>query len=245
MTFKELKELFFANSIDSCNIMLAEYIDMEFFNKSKDLLKKENERLLTLRKYEDFLLQSGNMYIAGVDEAGRGPLAGPIVAGAVILKNNNIFFGINDSKKLTSIKREKLFDTILKNCTAASIHTITNKQIDEINIGKADNLAMRISIEKLTTVPDHVLSDAFLIDGLKINQTALIHGDSLSISIAAASIIAKVTRDRMMDEYDKKYPQYGFSSNKGYGTKQHIDAIKKYGICPIHRKTFVRNFTKV
>ena len=242
MTFRELKDLFFSNSMNNCYMMLSEHIDMDFYSKSKDLLNNENERLLKLRKYENFLLQTGNTYIAGVDEAGRGPLAGPIVAGSVILKNNDIFFGINDSKKISADKRDRLFDVILENCISASIHTITNKQIDELGIGKADNLAMRLSIEKLTTVPDHVLSDAFFIEDLIINQTAIIHGDALSISIAAASIIAKVARDRMMDEYDKIYPQYGFSNNKGYGTKEHIEAIKKYGICPIHRKTFVKNF---
>jgi len=242
MTFRELKDIFFANSINDCKIILSEYSDQKFYTKCMDLINAENERLLKLRKYENFLHNTGNSLIAGTDEAGRGPLAGPIVAGAVILKNNDLFFGINDSKKLTDYKRNKLFDVILKNCVAASIHTITNKQIDDINIANADKLAMRMSIEKLESIPDHVLTDAFLVDGLQINQTAIVHGDSLSISIAAASIIAKVTRDRMMDEYDRIYPQYGFGNNKGYGTQEHINAIKKYGICPIHRKTFVKNF---
>ena len=138
-----------------------------------------------------------------------------------------------------------MFDAILDNCIAASIHTITNKQIDEINIGKADRLALKTSVEKLTVIPDHVLTDAFVIENLNINQTPVTHGDALSVSIAAASIIAKVSRDRMMNEYDKIYPRYGFAKHKGYGTKEHIDAIKKYGICPIHRKTFVKKYTDI
>ncbi|HOD93675.1 MAG TPA: ribonuclease HII [Clostridia bacterium] len=245
MTFKEFKEQLFANSIHDCYKILETNKDQNFYSKCVDILDKENERLTKLSKYENFLKNTGNTYIAGTDEAGRGPLAGPIVAGAVILDDNELLFGINDSKKLTAEKRDKLFDKILNNCIAASIHTITNKQIDEINIANADIIAMKMSIEKLSIVPDHVLTDAFFVEGLQMNQTPLKHGDALSISIAAASIIAKVTRDRMMDEYDKIYPHYGFSNNKGYGTKEHINAIKKYGICPIHRKTFVKNFIQI
>ncbi|MDD3093147.1 MAG: ribonuclease HII [Clostridia bacterium] len=242
MSFSKLKNHFFSNTLDKCSILLEEHLSYDYFRKSKNLLDNETDRLHKLRKYENFLVQAGNKYIAGVDEAGRGPLAGPIVAGSVILPNDLYIFGINDSKKLSASKRELLFDKILSNCIAASIHTITNKQIDDINISRADKLAMKSAIEKLKNVPDHVLTDAFVIDDLDINQTAVIHGDALSITIAAASIIAKVSRDRMMDEYDKIYPQYLFAKNKGYGTKEHIDAIKKYGLSPIHRKTFVKNF---
>lgn len=242
MIFKEFKTQFFATTIPKCFEFLENNSDCAAFEKAKETLLCEHQRLKNLRKYENFLIQSGNIYIAGVDEAGRGPLAGPIVAGAVILSNDYLSFGIDDSKKLTAKKRDQLYDEILSSCVAASIHTITNKEIDEINIGKADKVAMKGAVEKLKIVPDHVLSDAFLIDDLDINQTAILHGDALSISIAAASIIAKVSRDRMMEEYDKIYPQYSFAKNKGYGTQEHIDAIRKYGICPIHRKTFVKNF---
>ena len=245
MTFKELKDRFFAASLEECRIMLSEYSEHNFFDKASELLDKEEQRLLDMCKYETFLQKSGISLIAGTDEAGRGPLAGPIVAAAVILKNNDLLFGINDSKKLSAEKRDRLFDAILDNCVAASIHIITNKQIDEINIGKADRLALKTSVEKLTVIPDHVLTDAFVIEDLNINQTPVTHGDALSVSIAAASIIAKVSRDRMMNEYDRIYPRYGFAKHKGYGTKEHINAIKKYGICPIHRKTFVKKYTDI
>lgn len=190
-----------------------------------------------LLAYEKELYNQGIEYIAGTDEAGRGPLAGPVVAAAVILPKGLIITGVNDSKQLTEKKREELFDIINEKALAIGISFIDNNKIDEINILEASRLAMMEAIKQLKIKPQYVLSDA-----MKMNIDApvkpIIKGDALSESIAAASIIAKVMRDRFMDEMDLKYPNYGFKKHKGYPTKDHIEAIKKYGITPIHRKTF-------
>jgi len=193
--------------------------------------------LIDLLAYEKELYSEGIEYIAGTDEAGRGPLAGPVVAAAVILPKNTIILGVNDSKQLTEKKREELFDIINEKALAVGVAFVDNEKIDEINILEASRLAMMEAIKKLKIKPEYVLSDAMKMN-IDVPVKPIIKGDALSESIAAASIIAKVTRDRYMDEMDLKYPNYGFKKHKGYPTKDHIEAIKKYGITPIHRKTF-------
>ena len=173
---------------------------------------------------------------------GRGPLAGPVVAGAVILpKDCNILY-INDSKKLSAAKREELYDIIMEQAVAVGIGMASPQRIDEINILQATYEAMRAAISKLSVQPDLLLNDAVTIPQVSIQQVPIIKGDAKSISIGAASIVAKVTRDRMMEEYDKILPEYGFASNKGYGSAEHIAALKKYGPSPIHRASFIKNF---
>lgn len=206
---------------------------------------KESQRLADLSRYEEKLYSLGCEYIAGIDEAGRGPLAGPVVAAAVILKRNEFIEGVDDSKKLTPRKRERLFEDIIKNCVCYSVGIADQKCIDEINILNATQKAMYMAVSGLNPRPGHILIDALRLDELDIPQTAIINGDARSISIAAASIIAKVTRDRIIEEYGKEYPQYGFENHKGYGTKEHISAIKKYGLCPIHRLSFTKKFIEV
>ena len=193
--------------------------------------------MIDLLAYEKELYNEGIEYIAGTDEAGRGPLAGPVVAAAVILPKGLIITGVNDSKQLTEKKREELFDLINEKALAVGIAFVDNNKIDEINILEASRLAMMEAIKKLKIKPQYVLSDAMKMN-IDVPVKPIIKGDALSESIAAASIIAKVTRDRYMDEMDLKYPNYGFKKHKGYPTKDHIEAIKKYGITDIHRKTF-------
>ncbi|MCR5307627.1 MAG: ribonuclease HII [bacterium] len=193
--------------------------------------------LIDLLAYEKELYKEGYELICGTDEAGRGPLAGPVVAAAVILPKNMIIDGVNDSKQLTEKKREELFDVIYEKALAVGVAFVDNKKIDEINILEASRLAMMEAIKKLKIKPDYVISDAMKMN-IDVPVKPIIKGDALSISIAAASIIAKVTRDRFMDEMDLKYPNYGFKRHKGYPTKDHIEAIKKYGITEIHRITF-------
>ncbi|MGI6360134.1 MAG: ribonuclease HII [Acholeplasmatales bacterium] len=189
-------------------------------------------------EYEERLLKEGYKLICGVDEAGRGPLAGPVVAAAVILKPN-VRIEVNDSKKLTKKKRRKLVPLIIENSIAVSIAFIDNEEIDEINILEASKKAMLEAINGLKVKPDYVLSDAIkLEDELSISTKAIIKGDLKVASIAAASIIAKEARDDYMEAMDLKYPMYGFKTHMGYPTKFHIEMIKKYGICEIHRKTF-------
>lgn len=190
-----------------------------------------------MKEFEDKLYSEGIKYIAGVDEVGRGPLVGPVVTAAVILPKDYYDERINDSKKLSEKKREMLFEVIKENALSIGIGISSEKVIDEINILEATKKAMMEAINNLNIKPDHVLIDAVKLD-LDIPSTSIIKGDAKSISIAAASIIAKVTRDRMMYELDKIHPEYSFSKNKGYGTKAHIDAIYKYGVLDEHRKTF-------
>ena len=198
-------------------------------------------RTESIKKYEN---QYDNyLYICGVDEVGRGPLAGPVVAGAVILPKDCDILYINDSKKLSAAKREELYDEIMEKAVATGLGFIGPERIDEINILQATYEAMRQAIGKLDPQPDLLLNDAVTIPGLDIDQVPIIKGDAKSISIGAASIIAKVTRDRLMEEYDRMYPEYGFASNKGYGSAEHIAAIKTYGPTPIHRKSFIKNFS--
>ena len=184
--------------------------------------------------------------IAGVDEAGRGPLAGPVVCACVIMpmESEKIIEGVNDSKKLSAKKREELFDKIVDIAISYSIVEIDEKKIDEINILQATKLGMKRAVENLKVMPDLVLVDAVKID-VALPQENIIKGDALSYNIAAASILAKVYRDKLMENLDKKYPEYNFAKHKGYGTKAHIEALKKYGKCEIHRETFIKKFDLV
>lgn len=197
-------------------------------------------------EFENQYKKNGYKFIAGVDEAGRGPLAGPVCVACVImpLDEDKIIEGINDSKKLTEKKREELFDKILNTAIAYNIHFVDEKVIDDINILNATKKGMSFCINNLSHTPDIVLVDA--VKGLDTNVecVSIIKGDAKSYSIAAASILAKVSRDRLMLEYDKMYPEYGFAKHKGYGTKVHIEALKKYGKCQIHRESFIKNFVE-
>ena len=191
-----------------------------------------------LYKYEKELWKSGINNIAGVDEVGRGPLIGPVVTACVILPHDFKLEGLNDSKKLTEKKREEYYDYIMKNALSVSVGMMDEKVIDKVNIYEATKLAMYQAINNSKIKPDHVLIDAMKLEELEIPSTSIIKGDAKSISIAAASVIAKVTRDRMMIELDKKYPMYGFKSHKGYPTKKHVEAVSKYGLIEGYRMTF-------
>lgn len=213
----------------------------------KKVIKHQEEvkRIKQLYRYENMLYQKGIQYVAGVDEAGRGPLAGPVFAAAVILPPHIVIEGINDSKKLSEKKREELFDIIIEKAVSYKIVSVSEQEIDRINIKNAAYKAMVCSVEKMKVKPQHVLVDGNDIEGLAVPHTNIVKGDSLSISIAAASILAKVTRDRLIKDLDAIYPQYGFAKHKGYGTKEHIEAIRKYGICPVHRKSFTEKFIEI
>ncbi len=187
--------------------------------------------------YEKELIDKGIKLIGGIDEVGRGPLVGPVVASCVILPLNYKLEGLTDSKKLSEKKREKFFDILMKDAISIGIGIIDEKKIDEVNIYEATKLAMKEAFNKMEIKPEHVLIDAMPLE-LSVPTTSIIKGDARSLSIAAASVIAKVTRDRMMDELDKKYPYYNFKKNKGYPTKEHVEAINKYGIIKEHRKTY-------
>ncbi len=195
-------------------------------------------------QYERLALAQGAKYIAGVDEVGRGPLAGPVVCAAVImpLEEKDLVIGVDDSKKLSETKREQLAEEIKRKALCYTIVEIDERTIDEINILEATKLGMKKAIETLALTPDLVLTDGNMTINIAHKQRSVIHGDALSYSIGAASIIAKVYRDHLMDEFAKTYPQYAFEKNKGYGTAAHIQGIKEYGICPIHRKTFTKKF---
>ena len=198
------------------------------------------ESLLT---YEKMYLARGCRYICGVDEVGRGPLAGPVTVAAYVTDFSRLTEGVNDSKKLSEKKREKLFSELKDNAVCYNVVSLDNNVIDKINILNATKQAMKQAIEGLTVKPDVVLIDAVELD-IPYRTHSIIRGDALSYSIAAASIVAKVTRDRFMTELDAVFPEYGFASNKGYGSKKHIEALLKYGPTPLHRKTFIRNFVK-
>ena len=213
---------------------------VEQAKKRLQKLEEERKRIWKLQEYERKYGQY--TYICGIDEVGRGPLAGPVVAGAVILPKDCDILYINDSKKLTAAKREELYDEIMEKAVAAGIGMVSPQRIDEINILQATYEAMREAISKLDPAPDILLNDAVTIPEVTIPQVPIIKGDAKSISIGAASIIAKVTRDRLMVEYDQILPEYGFASNKGYGSAEHIAALKKYGPSPIHRRSFILNF---
>lgn len=215
---------------------------IESTHKKIDKYNKELERLEFITQYEKKYQNMGIEYIGGIDEVGRGPYAGPVVTACVILPKGCKIEGVNDSKKLSLKKREELFEIIKEKAVSVGVGIVDNNEIDELNILQATYKAMRIAIENMNIKPQQLLVDAVTIPDVDIPQEAIIKGDSKSISIGAASIIAKVTRDRMMVEYAKIYPQYGFESNVGYGSKYHEDAIRKYGLCDIHRRSFTKKF---
>lgn len=206
--------------------------------------EKEEERLKHMLEIEEDLYSKGYKLICGVDEAGRGPLCGPVVAAAVILKPGDTIEGVNDSKKLSEKKREKLYGDIMDRALAVGIGISDVDVIERVNILNATKLAMKQAIEKLSIVPEYVLIDGNQMIDIDINASTVVHGDAVSESIAAASIIAKVTRDRMLIKWDRDYPEYGFAKHKGYGTKAHIEAIRKYGLTPLHRPSFCTKFIK-
>ncbi|KEZ89061.1 MULTISPECIES: ribonuclease HII [Clostridia] len=207
---------------------------------TEEKLQAEQERLEKMkefeRQYEDHIL------VCGIDEAGRGPLAGPVVAGAVILPRACEILFLNDSKKLSEKRREALFEEIQEKASAFAVGVVGADRIDEINILQATYEAMRLAISELGAEPEVLLNDAVTIPGITLSQVPIVKGDAKSVSIAAASIMAKVTRDHMMEEYDKLFPEYGFAKHKGYGTAAHINALKEFGPCPIHRRSFIKNF---
>lgn len=208
---------------------------------SGEKLKKELLRLEGMKEYERKYASCG--LICGIDEAGRGPLAGPVVAAACILPTDCEILYLNDSKKLTEKRREELFVEIQEKAVSFGVGIVSPAVIDEINILQATYEAMRQAVEKLSVRPDVFLNDAVVIPGIdESRQVKIIKGDAKSVSIAAASILAKVTRDHMMEEYDRLYPEYGFAKHKGYGTKAHLDAVREHGMCPIHRRSFLKKF---
>ena len=248
-SISKIREEFEAASMEKLPSLYQEYQEdlragvrslIEKYRKKEDALAKEKERTEQMKFYEKQYESRG--YVCGIDEVGRAPLAGPVVAGAVILPRDCQILYLNDSKKLTAKKREELYDVIMDQAVAVGIGYVSPARIDEINILQATYEAMREAISKLPIQPDVLLNDAVTIPGVNIYQVPIIKGDGKSVSIAAASIIAKVTRDRLMVEYDREIPGYGFASNKGYGSEQHIEALKKYGPSPIHRKTFLTHF---
>ena len=214
-------------------------------------LEMEKERIKGMRAFENELIMQvlhmgeGDTFLAaGIDEAGRGPLAGPVAAGAVILPADHDLLYLNDSKKLSAKKRDMLFDQIKEEAIAWAVGLVEPARIDEINILQATYEAMRLAIRQLGTAPTVLVNDAVTIPGVGIPQIPVIKGDAKCISIAAASILAKVTRDRIMEEMDERYPVYGFGKHKGYGTKEHMEAIRAYGPCPIHRRSFITRIVK-
>ncbi|MBE5869537.1 MAG: ribonuclease HII [Lachnospiraceae bacterium] len=208
--------------------------------KREAALAKEVKRIRQMQKYEQEY--SHYTYICGIDEVGRGPLAGPVVAGAVVLPKDCEILYLNDSKQLSEKKREELYDVIMEEAVATGIGYASPERIDEINILQATYEAMRQAVQALQITPDLLLNDAVTIPGVSAEQVPIIKGDAKSVSIAAASIIAKVTRDRLMCQYDQVFPEYYFAGNKGYGSQAHIAALKKYGPTPIHRRSFIKNF---
>ena len=205
--------------------------------------EKELLRLQEIKKIEEEIYSKGIEYICGIDEAGRGPLAGPVVVASVIMPKDSMIEGVNDSKKVSEKKREKLYEEIIQSAISYNVGIVDQKEIDRVNILNATKAGLTESVRGLKVKPDIILVDALTkIDTCGIPYESIIKGDAKSYSIAAASIIAKVTRDRIMRQWDEIYPQYGFINHKGYGTKAHIDAIKQYGLCPLHRKSFTKNF---
>lgn len=241
-----------AAALDELPVLLSAYknderagVQAALTQARKRLLahEKEVKRTEALKRYEREY--GAYAHICGIDEVGRGPLAGPVVAGAVILPKDCEILYINDSKKLSEKKREELYEIIMEKAVAVGLGFSAPARIDEINILQATYEAMREAIGKLEITPDILLNDAVTIPEVDIRQIPIIKGDAKSISIGAASIVAKVTRDRLMVQYDAIYPMYGFASNKGYGAQGHIEALKKYGPCPIHRKSFITHFCEV
>lgn len=242
-------ELEFKNCTENRNTLYQLYADdprsgvqkiLTKYQKQDKKLAEERIRIKKMYAYKEKYSQYD--YICGIDEVGRGPLAGPVVAGAVILPKGCEILYINDSKQLSAKKREALYEEIKSKAIAIGIGIVSPAKIDEINILQATYMAMREAISKLSVVPQLLLNDAVTIPEVIIPQVPIIKGDAKSVSIAAASIVAKVTRDRLMEEYDRVLPGYGFASNKGYGSAEHIAALKELGPTPIHRNTFIKNF---
>lgn len=251
-TVSEIREAMQAASFDGLPVFIETYAPderagvrkiVEAARKRLEALKLEKQRIEGLRVYEEKYREYA--YICGIDEVGRGPLAGPVVAGAVILPRDCRILYINDSKQLSEKKREELYDIIMEKAVAVGLGYSTPERIDEINILQATYEAMREAIGKLAVTPDLLLNDAVTIPEVTVRQVPIIKGDAKSISIGAASIVAKVTRDRLMVQYDEVYPMYDFASNKGYGARAHIEALEKFGPCPIHRKSFITHFCEV
>lgn len=236
-SYKEFIDMYSLDERDGVRKLVAKA------QKEIDAYDKELIRSAKMREYENEYAAFGA--ICGIDEVGRGPLAGPVVAGAVILPKDNMILYLNDSKQLSEKKREELYDVIMNEAVAVGIGWADWKRIDEINILNATYEAMRDAINNLKVKPDILLNDAVTIPGVDVKQVPIIKGDAKSASIAAASIVAKVTRDRYMCEMDIKYPGYGFASNKGYGSADHIKALKQLGPTPIHRRSFIGNFISV
>ncbi len=248
-TIKDIREKFQNTDVEDLQVLIEAYSADERSGvvtlirnaqKKIDALEKEKERMYNMfsfeREYGD------NEFICGIDEVGRGPLAGPVMTAAVILPKNCDLLYLNDSKKLSAEKREILAEKIKENAVAWAIGRVEPERIDEINILQATYEAMRQAIQKLSVKPDILLNDAVIIPEVDIPQVKIIKGDAKSASIAAASIIAKVARDHVMVEYDKEYPGYDFAGNKGYGSASHVAALKEIGPCPIHRRSFIGNF---
>ncbi len=210
------------------------------YEKEERKLQEERARLHAMRMYEEKYAHLG--YVCGIDEVGRGPLAGPVMAAAVILPPDCEILYLNDSKKLSEKRREILYDQIMEQAVAVGVGEVSHSRIDEINILQATYEAMRQAVAALSVAPQILLIDAVTIPDMEIMQEAIIKGDAKSVSIAAASIIAKVTRDRMMKRYHEQYPAYGFDKNKGYGSREHIEALRRHGPCDIHRRTFITHF---
>lgn len=240
LSIKQIKDLM----VKECNEELLTAIKndarkgVQSIYKSYQREMKEHQRVANLYTFENECRANGYKLIAGVDEVGRGPLAGPVVVASVILPKNFFIEKINDSKKLSEATREKIYDIIMENAIAVNRAIIDEKTIDRVNIYQAAMNGMYEAIYGLNPKPDAVLIDAMPLESLDIYHQSIIKGDAKSASIAAASIVAKVERDRMMNEFDKIYPQYGFAKNKGYGTSEHLEALRKYGPCEIHRKSF-------
>ncbi|MGN0299546.1 MAG: ribonuclease HII [Lachnospiraceae bacterium] len=248
-TLKEISQEFASCPSGQLAVLYAHYADdkrksvqnliVKYQKKEADEAR-EIKRLEGMKEYEKKYSQYS--YIAGIDEAGRGPLAGPVVASAVILPKDSQILYLNDSKQLSAKRREELYDIIMEEAISVGVGIIGPKRIDEINILQATYEAMRMAISQLTVKPDLLLNDAVKIPGVRIPQVPIVKGDAKSISIAAASVIAKVTRDHMMEEYDALFPEYGFAGHKGYGSQAHIEALKQYGPCVIHRRSFIGHF---
>ena len=248
-TMKDIKARFASAKEGEYNALFRHYENdersgvqklIQQYHKKLQALEDERVRTESMKKYEHEYEHLG--YLCGIDEVGRGPLAGPVVACAVILPKDCDILWLNDSKKLTAKKREELYDVILERAVSVGIGMASPERIDEINILQATYEAMRMAIGNLKVQPDLLLNDAVTIPGVDIRQVPIIKGDAKSVSIAAASIIAKVTRDRLMVEYDAVMPGYDFAANKGYGTKKHIEGLKELGPSPIHRMTFIKKY---
>ncbi len=248
-SIKEIREEFEQADKKQLETLYAEYAEdaragvVSLIAKYKKIQEKEEAEV---RRVEQMLLYEKKYadakYICGIDEVGRGPLAGPVAAGAVILPKDTVIMYLNDSKKLSEKRRELLYDEIMDTAVSVGIGMVSPARIDEINILQATYEAMRMAVSNLKVEPDLLLNDAVTIPGINIRQVPIIKGDAKSLSIAAASVVAKVTRDRLMVQYDEVLPGYGFAGNKGYGSEEHIRALREMGPTPIHRRSFIKNF---